>query len=174
MQGISQTSCSQPQFIAHLFLKSHSSSLTQGHSPPMQDTCPPLQGTRPHMQGISVPTHSFSPLTQGTSHPPSLPPNRGHPFCYTYDKNFPSTSDIVKRTANLQKPLETLSKQVPLLIWQTTPAKPTLWSPLLSQHPQLQREFTGHPVFLQSHSKGQMLLLLTSPRSKGCSAQIPI
>ena len=84
---------------------------TQSTSPPAQGTSPLMQGIKPLMpgtqfsslmqssppmqgtQGASSPTHSCSPLTQGT-HLSSLTPNWGRQFRYTYDRI------IVKRTSS--------------------------------------------------------------------------
>ena len=80
MQGTSKTSCSKPRIMAHLFLNSHSSPPPQGHSP----------------------------ITQDTSHPPSLLPNWGHSFRYTYARNLATMSDVLKRSGKPQKPAANL------------------------------------------------------------------
>ena len=75
-----------------------SSPHTQHGSPGTKCLHPPSQGN-----GSSSPRQSASPPTQGTSHPPSLLPDRGHPCCYTNGSNFPFTNDAAKRTISLQK-----------------------------------------------------------------------
>ena len=103
MQGISQTSHSKPQLKAHFVPEQ---SLQPSHTG-CQPSHTGQQSSHARHQTFLIehpPSHAEHRLSHVDLHPSPLPPNQGHPFCYTYDRNVASMSDIVKGTVKPQRP----------------------------------------------------------------------
>ena len=115
-QGTHFSSDTQNSPLTHFTQDSRS--LSQSCSPPIQAACLSrifalsLNHSSP-MQTISnSPTPRATRSTQGTSHPPSLPPDQGLLCHHTHDSNFPVISDPPNRpTVTSTSPNRTITHQ---------------------------------------------------------------